>query len=424
MRKLDTDSNRQRVLASEIVPTPSARDMFNFRAAVSNVTQVTSLAMCALVDTYEDIEDLMEQYAVLLTKGISRTRFIPWVQHVLRRSLEETTAISFDDMVYLPAKLGLRTGNYDNVFFDEAQDGNRAQEELVLNAVKPGGKIVVVGDDRQAIYVFRGAGAGAFARLIERLDADVLPLSMTFRCPKKVVKLVQPLVPDFEASPDAPEGLLTWNSLEDLFEEIRPGHALISRSNYYLTKVSMALLKRGVRVKIVGKDIGQRLQTLVDKSEATHINDMLEWLTKYVTTESERLVAAGKDSQAEEIADAAEALREITDGMTDVHEIQRKLSELFVDAAPDGFVRASTVHKAKGLQWTDVWMIEASFKLNSTEGENLYYVAATRTLWTPTHPGHLRLVQMRKRDGTLVPSIGTELLEWQRRQDEEEGPIP
>lgn len=407
-RRLETDSERQRSFAAQIIPQPLPGVVgrsYHFKSAVAVTKKLASLCGCFLVDDVEDILGVMQQYGVLLPLGLEKEQVASWVQHVLKESLKETTAISYDDMVYIPAKLDLRTGSYDNVFFDEAQDGNAAQKRLILNAIKDKGKIIVVGDDRQAIYVFRGAGDGAFDDLISTLDADVLPLSMTFRCPKYVVELVRPIVYDYEAMPDAPNGCITWDTEADLCEQIRPGHSIISRSNFFLTKICMKLLRSGVRVKIVGRDFGEQLCSLVGRLDGRDVNNMLERLTPYVTDESERLVAAGKEEKAEELADTAEALRELSEGVRRIPELISKLESLFIDKEGGDFVRGSTVHKAKGFQWNDVWMMESSFRLGKTEDENLYYVAATRTLWTPDHSGHLHLVQSPARSGKTPLSI-------------------
>ena len=56
---------------------------------------------------------------------------------------------------------------------------------------RPGARLLVVGDDRQAIYKFRGADARAFDTLAERFGCTILPLSITYRCPTSVVDLAR-----------------------------------------------------------------------------------------------------------------------------------------------------------------------------------------------------------------------------------------
>ena len=108
----------------------------------------------------------------------------------------------------------------------------------------------------------------------------------------------------------------------------------------------------------------------------------------------------------------SDALKELGDGVRNVDGLRDKLSALFTDNDNGvGFVLLSSVHRAKGLQWTDVWVMEGTFRLSSEENENLYYVAITRTLWTKDNPGHLRLIQTPNKKGEYPPSIARRLLD-------------
>ena len=122
-----------------------------------------------------------------------------YVLDLLERSRERRDAISFDDMVWLPCELNMQVPSWNDVMVDETQDLNFPQLHLARKAVRAGGRIIAIGDDRQAIYRFRGADAEAIPRMIRELNAKVLPLSVTYRCPRKVVELAQKVVPDIEA---------------------------------------------------------------------------------------------------------------------------------------------------------------------------------------------------------------------------------
>lgn len=405
-RKLETDSQRQRSYAREVVPESP---QWSKRAVVGTVCKLVSLAMGQLATTPERVAEVMFEYGVLPDRGVQPEQYVGWAVTVIGMSRRETSAISFDDMVFLPAIENVATGAYDVVFFDEAQDGNPAQTRLILNAVRRGGKVVIVGDDRQAIYRWRGAGAGAFDSLVQELKADVLPLTWTFRCPTRVVALAKCLVPDLEPAPNAPRGNIVWDSEQSFYEHVRPGEAVIARSNAALTKACMQILRRGVRAKVAGRDFGEALGGIVDRADTPSVVKFLDWLTPWVTEESERLVAAGKDDKAEELADSAEALRILSEGMRSTSDLRNKLDELFVEQPGADSVRLSTVHRAKGLQWGRVWMLESSFRLNSEEGENLYYVAVTRVLG-PNAAGELRLVQNALKGGKIPNSIAEDLL--------------
>src|SRR5690606_18120963 len=102
--------------------------------------------------------------------------------------------------------LDLRVREFDNVLVDEAQDLNVAQRILIRRMLKEGGRLIAVGDPRQAIYGFRGADSDSFRLIGEEFNATDLPLTVTFRCPKAVVAQAQRYVSHIQAHETAPEG--------------------------------------------------------------------------------------------------------------------------------------------------------------------------------------------------------------------------
>ena len=116
-------------------------------------------------------------------------------------------------MIWFPFVYRLNVGKFDVVFVDEAQDLNQAQIAMVLSANKMDGRIIAVGDPAQSIYQFRGADSEAIPNFINKLGAKTLPLSVTYRCPKRVVSLAQEIVPDIMASPGAKDGTVRMSPL-------------------------------------------------------------------------------------------------------------------------------------------------------------------------------------------------------------------
>lgn len=69
----------------------------------------------------------------------------------LSKKKDELNRVSFDDMVWLPVAAGWVRPWFDLAAIDEAQDMNALQLAMAKGAVKPGGRVVVVGDDRQCV---------------------------------------------------------------------------------------------------------------------------------------------------------------------------------------------------------------------------------------------------------------------------------
>ena len=90
------------------------------------------------------------------------------------------------------------------VLIDEYQDTNSLQEriyyELATAACKNNGGIIVVGDDDQSLYRFRGATVDLFVNFISRfetsldVDFDVIKLSNNYRSTEEIVKFCNTFV--------------------------------------------------------------------------------------------------------------------------------------------------------------------------------------------------------------------------------------
>lgn len=133
----------------------------------------------------------------------------------LAAQLKDGDTIDGSDMIFLPVRNGWLTRLYDLVVVDEAQDMTTAQLMIANGVLKLGGRICIVGDDKQAIVGFRGADGGSLDRLKGELLAHELGLTTTYRCGKAIVELAKGYVPDFEAGPNNPEGVvrdLGWDA--------------------------------------------------------------------------------------------------------------------------------------------------------------------------------------------------------------------
>jgi DNA helicase-2/ATP-dependent DNA helicase PcrA len=400
-QKLKVDRYRIRDFVRRLIPD-------EYKEARSDVIKLVTMCMANLAVDAESIMQTMYYYDLRPVDPKQEDLYRKWTEATLAFSERPSLTISFDEQVYLPARFNLTTGSYDIVIVDEAQDLNACQYRIVMNAVKPAtGRIFAVGDDRQAIYAFRGADANALAKFQADLNATVLPLSVTYRCPRAVVNLARRIVNDFEAAPNAIEGTVACVSEKEFLTKVTEGDAVISRTNAALSKYCMLLLGKGRRARIIGRDLNSKLDALLARTRTNNVRVALEELSEYVAEESDRLIAAGKDDKAEELKDNLEALRAISEDTNSVETLRRKVAELFDDdesVADKGIIPFMTVHKAKGLEFERVWMFESTFRVDSTEGENLYYVAVTRA------QRELYLVQIPRSDGVVPKSIALEQL--------------
>jgi len=162
-----------------------------------NVLRLIGLLKQSVYDvSYEDIDprDLIEFHGL---DFINPVKSIHSALTVLKKSTETLDVIDFDDMLYLAVHLNARFDPVDWLFVDEAQDTNEIQVEIMSRLQKPlGTRIIAVGDPHQAIYGFRVADSNAMSNLARRFFAVTLPLSVSYRCPKAVVREAQKFLQD------------------------------------------------------------------------------------------------------------------------------------------------------------------------------------------------------------------------------------
>jgi superfamily I DNA/RNA helicase len=277
---------------------------------------------------------------------------------------QQTTAIDFADMLYLPVRNRWMRKEWDLVVVDEAQDMSATQLLLALGVAR--GRIVLVGDDRQAIYGFRGADSGSLDRLKGELQADELGLNCTYRCGTAIVDLARALVPDYIAHESNGTGLVRSAPASTLVNSVEMGDFLLSRKNAPLVTAALKILRAGKRCKIQGRDIGQGLIALVRNLAKGKARDsMPAFLAKLTTWEEREIRRAWKGSRSdaiaasreEQIKERAETLVALADGMSSVRELIARIEDLFSDDDRQPHVTASSIHRAKGLEADRVFVL-------------------------------------------------------------------
>lgn len=289
--------------------------------------------------------------------------------------------IDFADMIFLPLRHNLTARDYQLGVCDEAQDMNMAQLELFERSID--GRICVVGDDRQAIYGFRGADCKSLSRLQEKLAAKELPLKTTYRCGHQIVGYAKTLVPDFVAGQNNPEGEIMRSTFTDMLNTAEEGDFILSRLNAPLVAITYALLRRGVRAKMAGKkDVGDAITKILSKlkvSDATPIETTLELLHAWERRQCGKYAAYQQDDLIERCHDQCGVLYAVAEECETTGEMLEQCERLFTDESGPQ-VLCSSVHKAKGLEANKVFVLMGTLypRGETPEEVNIHYVAATR----------------------------------------------
>jgi superfamily I DNA/RNA helicase len=182
--------------------------------------------------------------------------------YVHSETVKEAGIVDFTDMVYLPLAWGVAQNweDYDWVFVDEAQDLNACQRRLVQEIVAENGRSMYVGDRHQAIYGFNGADTQSVKRIIKETEAETLPLTICYRCPKSHIERAQAIVPEIEPAPGAEEGIFTARLEENLPELVREGDLILSRRSDPLITWCTRLIQNRISAYVRGADLSSKVK--------------------------------------------------------------------------------------------------------------------------------------------------------------------
>ena len=344
---------------------------------IDNICKTVGFCKANLTDAPSQIEEIIIKYDIDLC-GEDPKDFILMVIKALRQCKEMTDKIDFTDMIWFPFIYNLNPGKYDYVFVDEAQDLNVAQIELALSAVKPGGRVIVVLDNFQAIYFFAGADSEMFDKMKARLNPTELSLPICYRCPLRVVYQAQKYVPDIQAHDKAIEGKIDYIDIADLQKLAKPGSYVLSRTNAPLIKHCLKFLKAGIPANMLGRDIGDGLLYLIKKSKKKRVDAFLNWVYDWAKTEKRRILSKYPKASTEIIDDKVECMENLCDGAKNLEEVKKNIENLFKENDEKKIVLFSSVHKIKGKQQNDVFILSNTLRYSNQEELNIVYVAITR----------------------------------------------
>ena len=174
-------------------------------------------------------------------------------EEILREKKSVTLNELISETVTLLAKDSKRRRQlqqrYKHILVDEFQDTNIAQLELLLQLSAEPRNIVVVGDNDQAIYRFRGASFGSFKLFLERFagwkegqDSTPYRVSLTanYRSTPNVLRVATQAISMNEVSPDFPKKVLEPNKPEG--EKIRIAELLDKDEEAYWVASELARL--------------------------------------------------------------------------------------------------------------------------------------------------------------------------------------
>lgn len=341
--------------------------------------------------------ELFEHHDIDLDDAVSLKAAVAASVAILKASqAQDYEVIDFDDMICAPLVHRVPVKYpYDFVLIDEAQDTNAARRSLALSIMRPKtGRLIAVGDDRQAIYGFTGADSNAMDLIKRELNSQVLPLNVTYRCPKSIVRAAQRYVPDITAHESAPQGVVREETYTPHFK-FEQTDAVLCRNTAPLIELAYRLIGNKVPCRVEGRDIGKSLEVLARRWKARDLNSLRNRLAEYAEKETTKWLAKGREEKAAAVDDKVSSLMALIQACEKedkhtVNDLVDLINSMFGDSTNGTGTKCltlSTVHKAKGREWPRVFILKGHELMPSrwarkdwqlAQEENLIYVAITR----------------------------------------------
>jgi superfamily I DNA/RNA helicase len=346
-------------------------------------------------NTIENWKEMLNHYSLWdsLPEDISEEQGIDAAQYLLTTSNRLTQIVDFSDMIYLPILKKMKIWQYDYILLDEAQDTNATRRALVKMMLKPNGRLLAVGDPCQAIYGFTGADSEALNSIRKEFNAKTLPLTVTYRCPKNIVKVANRWVNHIQAAETAPDGVVDDCELSDVAKFATAQDSIICRNTKPLVELAYSLIRNSVACRVEGRSIGEGLIKLATRWKAIKTVGQLEtrleeWAEKEIAKHKEK----GNDSRCQVVEDQVQTLQvfimqcEDSDSLSILVDTIRNM---FGDTenGQQRILTLSTIHKAKGREWNRVFALGmnsyspskwANQDWEIMQENNLCYVQVTR----------------------------------------------
>lgn len=359
-----------------------------------NIKAYINYGRCYLCQTIEDLEDIDNRYGInpINDEKEAAIKAMEWGKNNL-------DAIDYTDMIWLPNSLQLKPLGllYDYIMVDECQDMNKAERYLLMKCFKMGTRMISVGDSQQMLYSFAGGDPESFQALKSIPNTECLPLSISYRCAKKIVQYAQKFVPTIECNNDGRQGEIRYNVRLD---DIKDGDMILCRNNAPLIQVYTLLLNNGQKAFIRGKEIGQNLLRIIQDCNETKLNrdckhkGLFACLYKYIFEQRDKIMTlkgvdaatAMQTASIQSLLDTITCLEILSKDLNTTTELKRKIHECFIENKAANGIELSTVHKAKGLEADNVY-IACNYLMPSKSAKkdweirqenNLMYVAYTR----------------------------------------------
>ena len=419
-----------KIIDELIYETFGKYDKFEHKIFIKdNYVQLYNLCRltCTNMSSDSEVEKLVEDYNLFVDYSGNDfssplvSTMVTWLEQIDEKSIEEfktSRVIDFTDMLYITYKK-LSSGEwkvpyynyYTNIYIDEAQDLSTIQLLMLKFIKRKGGRYIFVLDENQAIYSFAGGNAKSCA-LIPKLYAPIkeFDLPINYRCPTShLAKVNRDFGIPIQPRPDAPIGSIKTIDKEEIKKYVHAGDLVISRKNKWLSDVILDLAIHGIPIYMEDKEMVEQIKKLVSSQKAASLYELknkLEKIIKKYNVQLEKIVK----KETEKAEEDTKKMIDVSDTNSRIDNINfiksilsyyssqpqnkydkpddfiRYIDVLLNTKMPSNCVRVCSVHKAKGLEAPQTFVLNEakvctdrrnSWEQNEQE-KNLSYISITR----------------------------------------------
>lgn len=281
----------------------------------------------------------------------------------------------------------------EGVLVHNCQDISKTQFELIKMLCNDHTRIVAVGDSKQSMYGFRCADSNSMSNFKSYFNATEFPLSICYRCPKKVVERAQKIVPQIESPSNAPDGIVDFLTKDEMIDKAQDDDLILCRTNAPLVDVTFSLIRQGKKATIKGRNnMGKYLLSNIESYRTSSLSTLIWSVQRRKNVQGELLERMMREKiydpklkqRTLQSIDICDTILSLATNATNITDLENKVKLIFSPTSTG--ITCSTIHKVKGLENDRVFIYRydlmphpmAETKEELQEERNIEYVAITR----------------------------------------------
>lgn len=316
-------------------------------------------------------------------------------EKILKWGAQTTEEVDFIDLLWLPQESGYFTKKYlsDIIMLDEAQDASIAQQDIISRCFKRNTRLFSFGDSDQMINAWCGSDIDSFESLKDstkfRRDSVEFSLSTNYRCAKSIIEYAKQYTEkEIKPRDNANDGEIIYDTS---LQYAKDGDMVLCRNCSPLMLAYREGLTLGKKMYFKDEEMANGLQMALKLSDGDSIKDIINGvknvlISRWNTLEKNNDVSSTTLQQhIIPLYNIYKTLESLPSTVTDRNMLEKFIKTVFFDKPSEG-IMLSTIHKAKGLEANNVFVICPSLMPSSLaeedwekiEENNLFYVMTTR----------------------------------------------